>query len=61
MDVAGSGDRVMVCVRRPGIGAHWRHDDDDRAYAVLTLSGGRIVALRDCRDGKEARSVAGLG
>jgi len=60
-EVAGSKDRVMVCVRTPGIDAHRNRDGDDRSYAVLTLRDGRIVALRDCRDRDEARSLTALG
>ena len=56
-EIAGSGDRVMVRVRTTGIDAHWGCGGDDRSYAVLSLRDGRIVALRDCHDGDEARSL----
>lgn len=59
-EVAGRLDRVMVGVRTPGIGSHWGHDGDDRSYAVLTIRGGRIVALRDCRDRAERDCWPGL-
>ena len=59
-EVAGSGDLVMVCVRTPGIDAHRGRDGDDRSFAVLTVRNSRVVALRDCRDRDEARSLVGL-
>jgi len=59
-DVRGSGDRVMVEVRTPGIDAHRARKADDRNFAVLTLREGRIVALRDCRDRQEALALAGI-
>jgi uncharacterized protein len=60
-EVAGVGDRVMVCVRIPGLDAQRGRAGDDRSYVVLTIRDGRIVQLRDCRDREEARSLAGLG
>src|SRR6266571_481107 len=56
--VSGKGDRVMVVVRIPGIDAFRVRKADDRNYTVLTVRGGRIVALRDCRDRQEALAVA---
>jgi ketosteroid isomerase-like protein len=59
-EVTGSGELVMVGVRTPGVDAHhgWRRDD--RAYSVFTVRGGRMVALRDCRDRQEALRLAGI-
>ena len=59
-EVAGNHDRVMVSIHIPGLDEHRVGDRDDRSYAVLTVRGGRIVALRDCRDRDEARALAGL-
>jgi len=59
-EVSGKGDRVMVVVRIPGIDAFRVRKADDRNYTVLTVRGGRIVALRDCRDRQEALAVAGI-
>ncbi len=59
-EVSGKGDRVMVVVRIPGIDAFRVRKADDRNYTVLTVRGGRIVALRDCRDRQEALEVAGI-
>ena len=59
-EVTGSGERVMVGVRTPGVDAQPGRRGDDRAYSVCTVRGGRIVALRDCRDRQEALQVAGI-
>jgi ketosteroid isomerase-like protein len=58
--VTSNGERVMVGVRTPGVDAHQGRPGDDRAYSVFTVRGGRIVALRDCRDRLEALQLAGL-
>jgi ketosteroid isomerase-like protein len=59
-EVAGRGELVMVGVRTPGVDAHhgWRRGD--RAYSVFTVRGGRVVALRDCRDRQEALDRTGI-
>ena len=59
-EVAGSGELVMVGVRTPGVNAHYGRRGDDRAYSVVTVRRGRIVALRDCRDRQEALQLAGI-
>ncbi len=59
-EVAGQGDRVMVVVRAPGVDAFRLRKADDRTFLVVTVRGGRIVALRDCHDRQEALGVAGL-
>jgi ketosteroid isomerase-like protein len=51
-------DRVMVAVRVPGIDAHYGAYSGDRAYTVLTVRNGQIVALRDCHNRSEALAVA---
>jgi ketosteroid isomerase-like protein len=58
-EVAANGDLVMVGVRTPGIDAHYGRRGDDRAYSVVTVRDGRIVALRDCRDRREALRLVG--
>jgi ketosteroid isomerase-like protein len=60
-EVAGRGELVMVGVRTPGLDAHDGRRGVDRAYSVLTVRGGRIVALRDCRDRQDALNLTGLG
>jgi ketosteroid isomerase-like protein len=59
-EVLGGADRVMVVVRIPGIDTYRARRANDRNYAVLTVRGGSIVALRDCRDRDEALTVAGI-
>jgi ketosteroid isomerase-like protein len=59
-EILGNADRVMVVTRTPGIEAHRVRHADERDFSVLTLRGGRIVALRDCRDRDEAVAVAGI-
>jgi ketosteroid isomerase-like protein len=60
-EVAGRGELVMVGVRVPGVDAHYGRRGDDRAFSVVTVRGGRIVALRDCCDRQEALTLAGIG
>lgn len=57
-EVIGHGDRVMVVTLTPGVGAYRVGRGDDRSYDVFTLSEGRIIAMRACRDRDEAISVA---
>ncbi len=59
-EVVGQGDRVMVVVRTPGVDAYRVRPADDRNYSVFTVRGGRIVALRDCRDRQQALHLAGI-
>ena len=59
-EVVANGDLVMVGVRTPGIDAHYGRRGDDRAYSLLTVRRGRIVALRDCCDRQEALRLAGI-
>lgn len=59
-EVTGAGERVMAGTRIPGFGASFGRPGEDRAYTVFTVRGGRIVAMRDCRDRDEALEVAGL-
>ena len=60
-EVAGRGELVMVGVRTPGFDCHRVRRADDRNYSVLTVRDGRVVALRDCRDRREALDVTGKG
>jgi ketosteroid isomerase-like protein len=59
-ELASSGDKVMVVIRTPGIDRHRVRPPGDRNFLVLTLRQGRVVAMRACRDGAEARAAAGL-
>jgi ketosteroid isomerase-like protein len=60
LEVVGSGELVMVAVRTPGGDAHHSRSGDDRAYSVVTVREGRVVALRDCCDRQEALRLAGI-
>src|SRR5919204_4508565 len=46
-EVAAQGDQVMVVVRTPGVDAFRVRKADDRNYAVFTVRGERVLALRD--------------
>ena len=59
-EVTASGELVMVGVRTPGVDADYGPGGDGRAYSVVTVRDGRIVALRDCRDRQEALQLAGI-
>jgi ketosteroid isomerase-like protein len=59
-EATSSGELVMVGVRTPGVDAHHGRGGDDRAYSVVTVRDGRIVALRDCRNREEAFQLAVL-
>jgi ketosteroid isomerase-like protein len=59
-EVLGSGDRVMVVVRTPGLDEHRARNADDRNFDVLTVRGRQIVAIHACRSREEALAVAGL-
>jgi uncharacterized protein len=59
-EVISSGELVMVGVQTPGVDAHLGRRGDDRAYSVFTVRGGRVVALRDCRDRQEALDLTGI-
>jgi ketosteroid isomerase-like protein len=58
--VIGHGNKVVVAVRTPGMDAYRVRQSDDRDYAVFTVRGGRIVALRDCPNRGDALSFAGI-
>ncbi len=59
-EVIGEGDRVVVVVRTPGVDTYRVRQANDLNFTVLTVRGGRIVALRDCRDRREAVAAAGI-
>jgi len=59
-EVVGSGDRAVVVVRTPGVDAFRARRADDRNFDVVTVKDGRIVAIRACRDRREANSISGI-
>ena len=58
-EVHADGDRVMVAVHTPGLDALRARQSDDRNYDVLTIRGGRIVAMQTCRNRGEALDAVG--
>jgi ketosteroid isomerase-like protein len=59
-EVIAHGDRVVVSVHTPGVDARRVRQAGDRNYDVLTVRGGRIVAMRACHDRAEALALAGI-
>jgi ketosteroid isomerase-like protein len=59
-EVIVRGDRALVVVRQPMVDAHRARKAGDRNYDVATVRGGRIVALRTCRDRQEAATIVGI-
>jgi len=59
-EVAGNGEYVLVVARTPGVDAYRVRPADDRNFTVFTVRDGRIVAIRDCRDRREALAAAGI-
>jgi ketosteroid isomerase-like protein len=59
-EIVASGDQVLVAIRTPGVDRLRVRQAADRNYLVLTLDQGRIIRMRACRDGEEARRFAGL-
>ncbi len=58
-EIVANGERVMVVMRTPGIGALRTWRADDRTFTVFTVREGRIVSLRDCRGRDEALAAIG--
>ena len=59
-EITGRGEQVLVVIHTPGVDQTRARQGGERNYLVLTLRDGRIVAMRACRDDREAREVAGL-
>lgn len=59
-EITARGDQVLVVIRTPGVDQTRARPAGDQTYLVLTLRDGRIIAMRACRDDREARRVAGL-
>ena len=59
-EIVGSGDKVMVVIRTPGVDRARIRQAEDRNYLVLTVDQERIIRMRACRDRDEARSFAGI-
>jgi hypothetical protein len=59
-EVIGNGEKVVAAVQTPGADAHRRRQSEHHDYALFQRAGGRIVALRDCRDRAEALTPTGV-
>ncbi len=59
-EVVGQGDTVVIVTHTPGIDALRARKADDRNVDVLTLRGGRVVAIRACHDRREGMESAGF-
>jgi ketosteroid isomerase-like protein len=59
-EVLVNDDKVAVVIHVPGLDEQRVRKSDDRNYDVLTFVDGRIVAMRACRDRKEALRFAGI-
>jgi len=59
-EVIAQGDNVVIVTRTPGLDAFRARKADDRNIDVLTLRAGRVVAIRACRDRREAMALARL-
>ncbi len=57
-EVIGYGDRVLAVTVTPGVD-EFRARPGDRSFTVLAVRDGRIVAMRACRDRREALEVLG--
>lgn len=55
-EVTASGDKVLVVIRTPGLDERRAWQNGDRNILVVTLSEGKVVAMRAFRDHDEARS-----
>lgn len=57
-EVVPHGDRVLVVTRTPGAGRRRTWATGDVSFHVVTLDGGRVVALHACRSRREAEELA---
>lgn len=60
-EVVPYGDRVLVVTRIPGAGERRAWAAGDLGFHVVTVRGGRVVALRACRSRREAEQLASEG
>ena len=58
--VIAAGEQVILVMRTPGVGEYRQREADDRTFDVVTVRDGIIVALRACRDRREASYLAGI-
>ena len=60
-EVSARGDRVLVVTRSAGIDETRARKTGDLNFHVLTVRGGKIVALRACRSRDEALGLVSAG
>jgi ketosteroid isomerase-like protein len=60
-EITAAGDKVLVVIHTAGIDQVRVRQPGDCNYLVVTVSQGRIIRMRACRDRAEACSFAGLG
>ena len=60
-EVVGQRDRILVVLHTPGLDAHRVRQADDRNFDVYTVRDGRVVAIRACRDRREALRLLASG
>lgn len=53
------GDKVLVVLHAPGLDGFRARKADDRNFHLVTVSEGRVTAIRACRDATEAETLAG--
>jgi ketosteroid isomerase-like protein len=58
--VIAAGEQVILVMRTPGVDEYRQREADDRTFDVITVRDGMIVALRACRDRREASYLAGI-
>jgi ketosteroid isomerase-like protein len=58
--VIAAGEQVILVMRAPGVDEYRQREADDRTFDVVTVRDGMIVALRACRDRREASYLAGI-
>ena len=59
IELIGSGDHVVLCVRAPGIGLPAGEEFEGQAFIVFTLRDGKIIEIRDYLTRREALDAAG--
>ncbi|HEX5451700.1 MAG TPA: nuclear transport factor 2 family protein [Candidatus Limnocylindrales bacterium] len=60
-EVLANGDQVMVVIRTPGVDAGRARPNGDLNTDVMTVRGGKVVAIRACHDRAEALALVGQG
>jgi ketosteroid isomerase-like protein len=59
IELIGSGDHVVLCVRAPDIGMPAGEEFQGQAFVVFTLQDGKITEIQDYLSRREALEAAG--